>query len=402
MEEENGQVHQYLCTKALIWKRSAAYEKLINDGITAQSMEITVTRGHDDDGIFVIDDFQFTAFALLGVEPCFESAAAVFSENESTVKFHLMMEDMKHEFQMMQSSEEVGINTIHTEGGEEKLDEKYNLLEEFGLKEEDIDFNLDDFSVEELREKFEAMKEPVVAEPVSADPENTENFALIEQVKSEIRTALAAEVYSDPYWGDIPKYSYIDYDPDVCQVYCYDTEDWNMYSFVYAMNGDAVAIDFATKKRVKCSFVEFDEGEQTAGIAGVFGLMTEKAQANDAEYDLRYEAHKHEIETAHAEIEELRQFKVNTEKAQADAEREAVFANFEDLAGNEMFEALRDNCDGISVEDLEDKCYAIRGRVNSVAKFSNQSLPRIPVENHIDKGLSEPYGGLFAKYGEAE
>jgi hypothetical protein len=97
------------------------------------------------------------------------------------------------------------------------------------------------------------------------------------------------------------------------------------------------------------------------------------------------------------ELGSLRQFKADTEAAAAEVAREEIFAQFEDLAGVEEFEALRENCAEFEIEALEEKCYAIRGRNSNVAKFTKkQDAPRLKVER------AEPedrvYGGLFEKY----
>ena len=84
-EEDNGEKHEYLFTEALIWKRQEAYEKIKRDGVTSQSMEILVKDGDTEDGVYHIRDFEFTAFTLIGVEPCFEGASLTmesFSQDE--------------------------------------------------------------------------------------------------------------------------------------------------------------------------------------------------------------------------------------------------------------------------------------------------------------------------------
>ena len=82
VEEDDGTVNEYLCAEVLIWKRQEAYRKIKKDGITAQSMEITVKDGETINGIYCIKDFEFTAFALIGVEPCYESASLAFSKQD--------------------------------------------------------------------------------------------------------------------------------------------------------------------------------------------------------------------------------------------------------------------------------------------------------------------------------
>ena len=55
-------------------------------------------------------------------------------------------------------------------------------------------------------------------------------------------------------------------------------------------------------------------------------------------------------------------------------------------------------CNMTVIEDLEEKCYAIRGRNGSVAKFSYEpKAPKLPVEkNNV---TPEPYGGVFTEFG---
>ena len=58
---------------------------------------------------------------------------------------------------------------------------------------------------------------------------------------------------------------------------------------------------------------------------------------------------------------------------------------------------MRENCAEFELNALEEKCYAIRGRLNSVAKFTKKTdAPKLKVER------AEPedrvYGGLFEKY----
>ena len=194
-------------------------------------------------------------------------------------------------------------------------------------------------------------------------------------------------------------YWFVDYDADAMEVYCDDTTDWNLYGFSYSMNGDNVVIDFASKKRMKFSIVPFDEGEQANPMATVFATAVEKYTANDAEWAEKYQTASDTITSMETELGALRQFKTDTEGAVEKGKRDEVFAQFEDLVGVEAFEKLRENNEQYSVEDLEEKCYALRGRNGTVAKFSHEApkAPKLPVEK---TGLAaEPYGGVFAEYG---
>jgi len=271
------------------------------------------------------------------------------------------------------------------------------LMAEFGLTTEMLDFNIDDFSVEELREKFEALK-TTGSEP-AANAGNPESFALEGQFRDELFGALESEKV-ETCWGMDSHYWFWDYDRDASEVYATDVTDWNLYGFPYSMDGDHVVIDFAGKKRMKLSLVPFDEGGQADPISGMFAKITEKYSANDTQWAEKYQTASDTISSMENELGTLRQFKTDTEDAAAKGEREKVFAQFEDLVGVEAFENLREHCTEYAVDVLEEKCYAIRGRNGTAAKFSVEpKSPKLVVEK--TSVTPEPYGGVFTEYGIA-
>lgn len=356
-------------------------------------MEVTITGGHDQDGLLAVDDFTFNAFCLISVEPCFESAAAMFSAEDVSEKFSLMMEDVKREFSSVPLDVNGGIFEKEQKGGEDRLDEKLALLEEFGLKQDELAFNMEELTVEELREKFEEMKAEA----------KVDKFALTEQFIEELRGSLRSEIYQDPYWGEMPRYSYVDCDMEKGEVYAYDCEDWKLYGFSYAMNGDNVIVDFGKKKRMKCSYVEFDEGEQPGIFGGLFSAMADKAKAKEQEltdkYNALFESAAAEKAEMQAELDTLRQYKLDVEEADMEAQREELFSKFEDLSGNEQFEALREECKSYELDVLEEKCFAIRGRLGVPGKFSVEKPAKLLVGGAEKTPGYEPYGDLFKKYG---
>ena len=434
VEEEDGTIHEYLFTEALLWKRQEAYRKIRRDGITAQSMEITVRDSEMADGILNIKDFEFTAFCLIGCEPCYEGASLQMSlATDFKQQLSEMMQELKESFTLVNPSEETTkeVNDIchrqnySTEGGEKVLHEKTELAAKYGIDIESLDFNLEDFSLEELTEKFEALQKAEFTAEDAADenapeaaPENApeeerieeaaqevepeKEFALTSNVTEEIvRSLKMATVERE--WGECPRYLYVDCDLEAQEVYCWDTEDWLLYGFSYSMNGDNAVIDFESKTRKKYVIADFDEGEQDSPMAQVFAQMEEKLRAfalKEAEYQKASDT----IASMETELGELRQFKADTENAALQSAREEVFARFEDLIGVEAFEALRENQEQYSdVNALEEKCYAIRGRAGTVAKFSHEEKsPKIKVVMDYDN-TKEPYGGIFAHFGiEAE
>ena len=394
IEDESG-LHEYLCVDVLLWKRQEAYKKIKEDGITDESMEISIKEGEMIDGVYVIRRFEFTAFCLLGsARPCFESAALeMFSCDDFKAQLAEMMQDFKESFSMVQPSQEVVIHPQnYSEGGEEVLEQKIALMAEFGLSADKLEFNLEDFTIDELRAKFE---EIVAADNAGEDPEK---FALEGQFVEELLGVLGSEK-TETCWGVDARYWFWDYDKDLSEVYATDITDWNLYGFTYAMDGDHVVVDFASKKRMKLTLVPFDEGAQANPIGGMFAKIAEKYTANDAQWAEKYQTASDTISSMENELGALRQFKTDTEGAKAKGERDEVFAQFEDLVGVEAFETLRENCMEYSKEDLEEKCFAIRGRNSTTAKFSYEpKAPKLIVEK--TGGITpEPYGGIFAEYG---
>lgn len=395
VEEDDGDEHEYLCAEVLIWKRQEAYQKIKNDGIVSQSMEISIKDGEMKDGVFEIYDFEFTAFCLLGDdhEPCFESSAmGLFSFDSLKSQIEEMMYEMKEMYSMISPRSEVDDKlNIPTEGGEKVLDEKIALAAEFGYEISAIEFSIEELSLDELREKFESMKNAVVKEP------EANVFELNSQICEEIRYAVEAEMIERP-WGKMPRYSVVDYDSDSKMVYCFDADDhWKLYGFTFSMNGDNVVVDFESKKRMKFAIVEFDDGEQVMPFDKVFEEISTQYSANDTQWSEKYQTASDTIASMNAELGSLRQFKTDTEAAAVKVAREEIFAQFEDLAGVEEFEALRDNCSEFELDALEEKCYAIRGRNSTVAKFTKKpDAPKLKVERVEPE--DRVYGGLFEIY----
>lgn len=393
-EEDDGTVHKYLYADVLIWKRQEAYKKIKRDGITAHSMEIKVKSGKSVDGIYRIDDFEFNAFALIGVRPCYEaSALEMFSQNDFKQQLSEMMCDLKETFSKVNSSDED--NNIHPqnfsmEGGRKVLEDKMALVAKYNIDIETLDFSIEDFTIEELTEKFEAIK----AADDKAQP--TDKFALISNVLGEVERALDVEKITDE-WGERPHYWYVDCDIEAGEVYCWDTCDWLLYGFAFSVDGDAVAVDFGSKKRKKYVIADFEGGEQLSPIAPVFELFEDKMKGY-ADIEAKFNTASDTIASMKTELDELRQFKTDTENAIAEGEREKVFAQFEDLNGIEAFEKLREECMNFDLDSLEEKCFAIRGRNNPVMKFSiKNTAPKLKVEK-TEISNDEPYGGLFVKY----
>lgn len=402
--EEDGLKHEYLCVDVLLWKRQEAYRKIKEDGVTAHSMEITVKDGEMIDGIYHIHDFEFTAFALIGVEPCFEgSSLEVFSKQDFKQQLTEMMQELKESFNLVKPSTEddnTYSNNYSMEGGEKVLDKKMELVAKYGIDINSLDFSIEDYSLEELEEKFKAMQTGVNVGTGTNSGEPADKFALTSNIVEELIRELDS-VKLQREWGECSRYIFVDCDFEVSEVYCWDKEDWLLYGFTYSTNGDSIVVDYESKKRKKYVIADFDEGEQPSPFAQVFSELEQKLHDN-TELEAKYQSASDTIKSMETELGELRQFKTDTEDAIQQKKRDELFARFEDLIGDEAFEALRENCNEYDLETLEEKCFAIRGRNGTSAKFSHEpKATKIKVEKTDMTAATEvdSYGGIFEKFG---
>ena len=438
--DEAGVEHEYLVIDGVIlWKRQDVYKHIVNDlnGCVKHSMEITVNDGASDPdaGMFRITDFEFTALCLLEqFDPCFQgSSLNLYSAKEFKTQMEQMMKELKETFSMVTSSSEDDDTHSHNhskEGGM-TLPEKFALIEQYGFTVEALGFSIDELSLEELEFKLKEMalerdhgQSTETADFTEEDPEQEQTeepgeepgedgsndtrggddkddlipipdadiqdpaaddgdddvakrnrgYALSGQIGEDLSRALSTETVMMP-WGEDHRYWYWDHDQDKMEVYCTDCTDWLLYGFAYSMNGDAVSIDFNSKKRMKLVVAEYEDGSSDQ-YAKTMSAFAEKYTG---------------------EIALLSEFKQGVETAALNEQREEVLSRFADLAGIEAFEEIREHVGEYSVESLEEKCYAVRGRYGTNTKFSlEQKQPRLPINK--TEQPDEPYGGLFVKY----
>ncbi len=398
--DESGVEHEYLVIDGvLLWKRQDVYKHIVDDlkGHVKHSMEITVFGGETlKSGLFNIQQFEFTALCLLERDdPCFQgSELNLYSINNFKAKMEEMMAELK-EYYTVNADNSADEYNNSTEGGKDALDNANEI--------EVINDNTEPVTQDDV-EVFASADEDsnTESEPVEAEPASETEFALTSGIVDELNRTISAVETVDMPWGATPRYWYVDCDVDANKVYCYDTNDWLLYGFDYVVNGDAVAIDIESKKRMKYAIVPFEGAEQSSPLASAFAAVSEQYVAND-ELEAKYAEASNSISEMTAELESLRQFKADIEAERVRKEKEALFSNFADLAGVEAFDELVANADNFDLTTLEEKCFAIRGRNASVAKFALDTKPvklvvSAPNRGAQDNSDNDPYGGIVAKY----
>lgn len=398
--DENGILHEYLVIDGvLLWKRQPVFRHITEDldGKVDHSMEIDVLDGAFDEnaGLYRIRQFEFQALCLLERDcPCFEgSSLEVFSLQSFREKMSQMMQELKEAFSNSntvtsrteedQYFSEEGGETVKESENIAEMDQtaQENPAEEFALNEEQehVEFTeaqaQDDSQDEHIDEQ-----DPTDREEHANDA--AQQYALESHVREELCAVIGQEKIEMP-WGMEPRYSVIDYDFDLKEVYVMDISDWLIYGFKFVMSGDRVLVDFDSKQRMKYTFVPYDNGEMTDEVGGTFSRIV-------AHYE--------------QELDTLRQFRLQTEQKEADAARQNVLDRFHALDGTEAYEQLKADAGSYTPEQLEERCYAMVGRMAALKKFSvdqstQNAAPKLPLDAGASAGEKEPYGGVFVRYG---
>lgn len=419
--EDDGVIHQYLCTDVLLWKRQEAYKKIKENGVTDQSMEISVTNGEIVDGYYNIKDFHFTAFCLLGnAEPCFESAALfTFSNDDFKQQYTEMMKEFKAAFSTANTT---------TKEGEKELDTLKELLEKYQLEESELGFELEGLSDEELEEKLaefaeqkkvsvdsdpveepaeEGTEEPIEEEPAeevveepteesednededgddsgseggdSGEDSGTDDFALNSQMRDALYEAVSAEKI-ETEWGSYSRRWMVDFDAEAGEVYFFDDEDRRMYGCPFKFDGDDVLVDFEAAKRKKYAIVDYVEGEEQ--IFSFNELLTTFSEA---------------FETVQSENKRLSAFEAEILAERREAEEKALFEKFENkLKDSEEFEALKANAGEYTLDELQKELFVLVGKMEFSVTEPEQPKKAPMLTFEVEESNDDGFGNLFA------
>lgn len=379
-----------------------------------QSMEINVKAYEplDEDARYTnIKDFSYSALCLLGksddpeyhVEPCFpDSRVEPYHFSMDDLKFNELMEEFKKELSEC-------FQTINNnKGGEERLaiEVLNSVLIEFGLKKEDLNFELtDDMTEKELREKISEIGSCEQKQPdepkdeiVGTEESLSETSATIDETKEAIvenQDRIQTETENKTFSAIDTSMTYLDklsalqdactrldrYDEELCIRYWLCDCDDN-----YAYLQEFMHENGETKQRFCRVKYEFEDGN--AEFVGEFETVISTYLTIEEVED---------VERKRAEYDKLKQF--HDERIESDRikEYDAIVSEFPDLTNNEEFSLLVENKMSFeSAEALREKCFAIRGKTMAVTP-AEKPKTKLPID-FSKKGEPEVYGGFFSKY----
>jgi hypothetical protein len=326
------------------------------------------------------------------------------------------MEQFKN-YQNHISDKEVDIINLQSfeEGGKSDLNKKLEILTKYNLTVEQLDFSIDELTLEDLELKlkeFTAKQESASINPEEPKEPTPKDFSISHSVLiSEISKILESmTVIKTNRWGETwqaPQYYYMDIKDNYVIIV---TNAWDTYYGVpYVINGDAITMDFNAKVEFIPDWRAKQDGETTnfsiinevheAEIAKAFEKF-ETLQTEKVKIEKQLTESNEKFSSIQTEIDSLKEFKASKLAKERKEAEDALFAQYEALKGVEEFETLKEQASKFaSVEDLEKEIALIYVRKNAKFSVSNKK-DTLTVNIKVNKIDEEeaPYGGIFEKY----
>lgn len=408
IEEFEGM--NYTFVDCYLWRDYANYaEQLVEDATnTKLSMEIdfpSEALSYDaKNKRYNISSYRYRGITLLNEElgTGMKNAMATtenFSANDD-VKSKMIV--LMEELQKCLREYDKNLN----KGGGEAVNKFEELLEKYGKTVEDIDFEYEGLSDEQLEAKFEEVfgdavtpaGEPTVDPVTEGDPasDNGEGDPVAdpepatgEKFTKTFTIELSHEDINAALYNLIVQYEEVDncyyYIREVFDDYFY-MQSWyanKLYKQNYKIDGENVSLEGDRQEVFEIIVTESEK------------IALEKLRGDYAEL----EAKCNEFES---ELQSLREFKANYDAAQLKAQKEAILnkEEYACLAENEAFKMLVDEADKYSVEELSIKADLVLAAYAKATFSANkveedkQTAMKFSIKSN-DKAKKKVYGDLF-------
>ena len=393
--ESDGTIVTYLAVDIIIWEKRypnimQAKSQTDPDVYFGESMEISANSYKDlesDKNYTDITAFNFSALCLLGhdlenpeyhTEPCFPSS--------KVVPQYCLGDKFKEEFSVMISEFKKLIDCenykILSETEDDKLNEKLELVSKYSIKVEDLDFNIEDLTLEELETKLKEFSE------------SKQTFSATFNQK---RDALRNTIHLMSAGNNDVYYYLMDFD--------------NIYAYVEKDSWDEVGGFSETHGRIGYTF---DEANITAAVSGdweeiflMYLTAAEKATLEAeknafAQIKSDFESYKTSHTNDNSIVDELVTFKNDVIKADRKSSEDEIFDKFDkSLANNLDYETLKTNCGKYEISELADKCFSILGKTTAnfaISTPKKKNLVKIPFTAATQDESKNKYDIFFEKY----
>ena len=405
---------------------SRAAEILQREGECAVSVELSIRELSYDGKLkcLNIEDFWFSGVTILGkneygdtIKPGMTGSnikLADFSADSNSLfaKYENKMIEFQERLEKLEST--CSNIQLSKEGGNDKNMDKFNeLLEKYGKTAEDIDFEYEDMTDEELESKFEEVfgkleenstSEPSNDEGTDDGDESEENLEVKEDnacggggsgttKKKKKNNSIECSYEVD---GETKKFAVS------LQEKIYAIQDLvnatyaeadNTYYGVSVYEDYVVMCDYWSGRYYKQSYTsENDNYSLTGDRVEVYAEFVTSDEQK-------------ELDAMRSNYAALKEFKENAEKNELHAKREEILNSekYEAVSETEAFKELVKNMDNYSLEDLEKEAKIIFADNFNMETFAvhaekTQKNSTVKVFANVNKSKKDSrYGNLFSK-----
>lgn len=379
IEEYDGK--NYVFVDGYVWRGYSNYAEDIieRDKNIKLSMEINVDgfNFNAKERVYNITDYRYTGITFLGndlgtgMKNAMATTETFSAEDSCTEQMLMIMQELKDTL--------AKFNKVNSEeGGNETMESTDTVV-----------MSAETEAVEPQVESTETAEPEVTADTYEATESETTDEAPVSENNDEVADT---EVEAN-----FVKSFELSHDDVRCGLYAlinecdFITEVFDEY-FVY--------VDCSEHKYYKQSYSKDGDNLSLNGEPVEVFIMAVTSEEKNAIENMK--SAYSEMET---ELGELRTYKANVEKEIVDAQKSEMIEKWSEvLKNNEQFEALKNDVETFSVEELETKCKCIFADSKAVFTFSakapsKESLVKIPMNDSAEDTSDEPYGGLFTEYG---
>lgn len=434
LEYDAGEDKNYLMVSGTIFSDYSKAAEILERRRTCKcSVEIAVEElsYNCDEDYLSIDKFRFSGVTILGYEQ--DGVTEIqegmkgskitiddFSEKKNSMFSVDCQEKLIETLERLNMTLESFNNKTHSEKGGEKVMNKFEeLLAKYGKTADEVTFEYENLSDEELEVAFkeafedateepETVEEPVVEEVVeetvveepaeevveepAKEPTDEPEVVVVEEVVEEP----AEENIEQPEEKFVLKYelSHDDIRSALYSLLAATSEDGYYYVWILEVYDDKfIYCDAMEDKFYRQDYSR--DGENVAlgeNKVEVFNEWLSKAE-------------KDALDALKSDYAALKEFKDNYDAAELKAHKDAIFAReeYSVLADDEAFKELISNAEIFSVEEIESKAKAIfADHVIKMGTFSANNVESNKV-NFMAFNLNKketkkgPYGNLFNK-----
>ena len=285
----------------------------------------------------------------------------------------------------MLSSNEI-VQRIVERRNTRKVDKKKELIAKYNLTLEELDFQIEDISLQELEEKLKTF---------TSKNENIIEFsATYRQKREALQNALDPKIEKD----DDGKIIYEEY---------YWVEDFDD-EYVFVEKSVWTPDDYE-RKYGRFTYI-FNEETLTATLSGEFEEMVlvwltveenkklQEERDNYTNLQSEFEEYKNNYSIPNKEVEELREFKSQKLQKEREEQEAVLFAHYDEVLDveDEVYKQIKENKSNFSIEQLEEKLAVLFAR-KQLSFSSNKNIIKLGADDG-DTGEVSPYGNLFEKH----